>query len=225
MYNTSQPQETLHQAIISVDERFIAEALDKQHIAASRITKQILTVAAMILIIFGILHLAPAKQIPLVSNSPFIITASASNGLLNNNYVHSSVYAYSPGYKPRPLFGDKDIFNIYIRPHDWNTAGEEIWMYYDIIFSYNDVVSTDRTHGRDPHISTFDISGDPNTSSISQFAISGWFDDPTDLKVTLVEEETRIIVQEQTFHIEYNPITHSYTITVTDLYIRDSEGE
>ena len=221
-------QESLYHAITAIDEAYLEEAFPRIRPKISRRLERLGAMAALLAAFISILFIPVNPTKLLLVSGPFVLTAETTNGYLGDyselkNEMWNNLFsAYTPGYQPKPRFGDHDLFQISIVPEGW-AKKQCISFYYNLCVYYEDTVVD--TSARDSHIDWgfCTPTSTASSDSTSYFHLTGWFDEPTDLRIE-IQKKDGTVIQEQTVHIEYNSILRSYELTVIE-YKLYAEGE
>ena len=156
--------------------------------------------------------------------SYFVITAHAATGETTDLSVASSCFNSVPASECKNLFGvDMPIFNFSVKPSDLKN-NEAIYSRFDISIAYNDTVidTSDGYIDKDEHISIayiFSVS----EGQTCGYSIMGWFTEPTDIIVTIIDKESREVVETITVNVNYNADRQGYNLEVTNLTTKFSE--
>ena len=152
--------------------------------------------------------------------SYFVITALAADGeptdlTLNNGFLNS-VPAQGEN-----IFGvDMPLFNFSVTPSDLNN-NETIYERFDISISYNG--STVTVTDKDEHIFIAYIYNRNSSGGACAWSVMGWFTEPTDVIVHIIDKETRAIVETITVNVNYLANKQEYELKVTNLTTLFSE--
>ncbi len=197
----------LFKSIGEVDETLLARTEEKRNYRPIRI------LAASLALIIGIAGLswlfwpeAPAGQSP----HWFAVTAYAENGEEMDLSVQSS--CLNSGGTGTNIFGvDMPIFSFVLNPAKWEAA-EHVYTDFDIVVSYHGKVA----EWKDKQILVLCVVPAHGVEGIPTYAVTGWFEEPTDLTIQVVEEKSGKIVEEILLHVRYLPEEEAYELTVTD---------
>ena len=174
-------------ALGNVDEKYITEATSYSAKRSKRTWVRWVAIAACLSLIVagGMLgNLFHPSDLP--SNSVasyFVITAYAAEGELSElelseGFLNSTV-------SQENAFGvDMPLFEFSVRPSDLK-GNEALYSRFDISISYNGV----DVNGMDDHIMVAYLIPTPNSDGEWAYSVSGWFTEPTDILVSIVEKK------------------------------------
>lgn len=150
--------------------------------------------------------------------SYFAITAYAANGESTElNVTSSFISSGTPKYN---IFGhDMPLFCFDVKPSDLK-SNEAVYQRFDISISYNGTTVT--VADKDEHISIAYLASvhSPQTYGYSIF---GWFTEPTDIIIHIVDKDSREIVEMITVNVKYLADKQEYELELTNLTTKFSE--
>lgn len=151
--------------------------------------------------------------------SYFVITAQAANGETTELGLNDS--CFNSGTSTENVFGvDMPLFNFSVKPSNLKD-NEVIYSQFDISVSYN---GTTVGWNKDEHIMVAYLIPTPNSDETSwSYSISGWFDEPTNIIVNIVDKESREIVETITVNVNYDADRSGYDLEVTNLTTKFDE--
>ena len=176
--------------------------------------------------IFGIIYRSPdmpgTPGIPdTLENkitSYFIITAHAANGESTQLNVTDS--CLNSGEPKHNIFGNNmPTFNFTVQPSDLK-SNEAIYERFDISISYNETVVE---WNKDEHIMVAYLVSTQHSDEPWAYSIIGWFTEPTDIVINILDKESREIVETITLNVKYLEDKQEYELKVTDLTTKFSE--
>lgn len=144
--------------------------------------------------------------------SYFVITAYASNGESTELSVSSSLLnSGTPKYN---IFGhDKPLFHFDVKPSDLE-SNEAVYERFDISVSYNGTI----VDGKDEHILVGFVANVHHSSSkLYAYSVMGWFTEPTDIIVNIIDKDSREIVETITVNVKYLADKQEYELELTNL--------
>ncbi len=150
--------------------------------------------------------------------SYFAITAYAANGESTElNVTSSCISSGTPKYN---IFGhDMPLFHFDVKPSDLEN-NEAVYERFDISISYNGTI----VDGKDEHIMVgFVANVHHSASKPYAYSIIGWFTEPTDIIVNILDKESREIVETITVNVQYIADRQEYKLEVTDLATKFAE--
>lgn len=150
----------------------------------------------------------PQKSI----TSYFVITAHAANGESTELSISSS--CFNSGEAKSNIFGnDMPTFNFSVSPSALK-SNEAIYERFDISISYNGTTVT--VTDKDEHISIAYLAS-AHSSQTYGYSIIGWFTEPTDILINVVEKDSREIMETITVNVKYLADKQEYELEVTNL--------
>lgn len=164
--------------------------------------------------LFGNLFRSPdAPDVPEKNiMSYFIITAHATNGESTELALAESCFNSVPAHQGNGFGVDMPLFHFSITPSDLKN-NEAIYDRFDISVSYNGSDVKDK----DEHISVTYLIPMQNSSEPWSYSITGWFTEPTDILINIVEKDSREIVETITVNVTYFADKQEYELKVTNL--------
>ena len=150
--------------------------------------------------------------------SGFVITAYAENGELTElgaenrvlNVLSSSVGQNNQGN----IFGvNMPLFHFKVRPSGAIESNETLFAKYELSVSYNGKI----VEGTDEHVMVACSTYAQGFEGESAFLVMGWFEDPTDITISILEKESREIVQTLYVNVSYMPHKNAYELRYVDL--------
>ncbi len=170
-------------------------------------------VAACLMLILVICIMPILKRSdPSGYRSVLALTVYAADGTensmeLNQSYLHSSLSG-------KDAFGkDVPTFEFYVAPVEYGEEGD-IFEKYEIEISYNGEV----VENNDEHIRLLFVVPQHEIYGIGRYGVIGWFDEATDIIVTLKAQESGEIVEKMTVNVSYSEADAAYQMTLIDLY-------
>ena len=148
----------------------------------------------------------------------FAITAQAANGESTELSVASS--CFNSGKTKYNLFGnDMPTFHFDVKPSDLEN-NEAVYERFDISISYNGTTVT--VTDKDEHI-TIAYLASIHSSQTYGYSIIGWFTEPTDIIINVVDKDNREIVETITVNVKYLADKQEYELELTNLTTLFSE--
>lgn len=154
----------------------------------------------------------PEKPVETVGRvtSYFTITAMAADGEVKDLGVHSSCFNSSASKEN--VFGvDMPLFNFEVRPTDLKN-NEVLYRRFDIAVSYNGKLA----QGKDEHVMV-GFAGYRDGPAAWAYFVSGWFTEPTELLIQIVDRESRQIVETIAVMVTYHAERQGYDLEITNL--------
>lgn len=150
--------------------------------------------------------------------SYFVITAHAENGEatelgLSEHCFNSVVLPQGNGFGV-----DMPLFHFSVRPSDLK-ADEALYSRFDISVSYNGIQVKDR----DAHLSVAYLISTVDRDEPWSYGVTGWFDEPTDIIVNILDKENREIVEAVTVRVVYSADKQGYELEITNWTTKFSE--
>ena len=143
--------------------------------------------------------------------SYFVITAHAANGESTELGLADS--CFNSGTAEGNAFGvDMPLFNFSVKPTDLKN-NEALYERFDINISYNGTPIKDK----DEHVQVaYLIPVQPSDEPWS-YSIMGWFEEPTDIVVTIIDRESEAIVEKITVNVKYDAERQEYELKIVSL--------
>ncbi len=111
---------------------------------------------------------------------------------------------------------DVPTFEFYVAPVDQGEEGD-IFEKYDIEISYGGKVVEDK----DEHIRLLHVKPQHEIYGIGRYGIIGWFDEATDIFVTLKDKNSGEVIEKMTVNVNFSEADTAYKLTMTDFYSSD----
>lgn len=173
---------------------------------------------ALILCIAGISFLFCPNEPNSEPSSLFVLKAYAVDGNLtelgeNDGYFNS-------GGSGESLFDvDVPLFEFIIEPTKPEYGRDTFWN-CGIVISYNGVVCDSLV---DDHIHVFYLIPGNGSGASYKYDIVGWFDEETDMTITITDREHGDeVIEEFTVNVCYVAESEAYRLTVTNVRTNDS---
>ncbi len=113
---------------------------------------------------------------------------------------------------------DVPTFEFYVAPVEQGEEGD-IFEKYDIEISYDGKVVEDK----DEHIRLLYAVPAEGIYGIGRYGIIGWFEEATDIFVTLKDKKSGEIIEKMTVNVSYSEEDAAYKMTLTELSAPDTE--
>ena len=211
-------------ALGNVDESYISEAASYAPRKKKAFVKWVSIAACLSLIVIGGV-LANAFRTPDAPNvspnnvmSYFTITAYAADGESTDLSVTSScINSGEPKYN---IFGHNlPTFHFDVTPSNLKD-NEGVYERFDISISYNGIL----VDGKDEHILVGYVANvNRPTSKPYAYSVIGWFTEPTDILINIVEKDSREIMETITVNVKYLADKQEYELELTNLTTKFSE--
>lgn len=150
--------------------------------------------------------------------SYFVITAYAANGEATELGLADSCFNSAPAQEGNGFGVDMPLFHFSVTPSDLKN-NEAIYDRFDISVSYNGSNVKDK----DEHISVTYLIPMQNSSEPWSYSITGWFTEPTDILINIVDKESREIMETITVNVKYLADKQEYELELTNLTTKFSE--
>lgn len=142
--------------------------------------------------------------------SYFTITALAADGEATELGLHSS--CFNSGTPKENIFGvDMPLFNFEVRPADLKN-NEVLYRRFDILISYNGKLAG----GKDEHVMVAYLIHKDDSIPWA-YSVLGWFTEPTELLIQIVDRESREIVETIAVMVTYHAERQGYDLEITNL--------
>lgn len=166
--------------------------------------------------IFGNIFYSPDSPVNNIT-SYFVITAHAANGVSTDLSLAES--CFNSGSAKENAFGvDIPLFDFSVRPSNWG-GNEALYSKFDISVSYNGT----RVEDRDKHMMVAYLIPTPDSGESWAYSVMGWFTEPTDIIVTIMDKKSREIVETITVNVNYLADSQEYELEVTELNTKFAE--
>ena len=172
---------------------------------------------ALVLCLVGISFLLKPDSSKEDTFSWFVITAYAADGGLEE--LGSNDGFFNSGGTGEPLFGvDAPLFRFTVKPANWEERQE----------AYSSFVITVSCNGKivdslNDHVLVTHLLPAPGSDAPYECEIVGWFEEATDILITVSDKETGTLIEEQTVHVCYSPDSQAYQLTVTNVQTNNVE--
>lgn len=210
-------RETLFKSIGQVDEQTLIKTESYRKKPRNRVVRLIAASVALVLMVFGFSYLFPKDQPAQTLSSWFVITAQAVEGDwneldLNDGYFNSGGTNQSISLFP----ADVPLFKFVVEPASFDN-NESIYSQFSVSVSYNN-----RTvDSLDDHVVVYNIIPLVGSNGAYGYEVTGWFEETTDVKVTIVDKRTGDLVEEITVNVKPQQGESVYTLTVTNVETHD----
>lgn len=210
-------KETLFKSIGQIDEQTLIETESYRKKPRTRVVRLIAASLAIVLMVFGFSYLFPKDQPTQPLSSWFVITAQAAEGdwnelVLNDGYFNSSGTNQSISIFP----ADVPLFNFVVEPASFDN-NESIYSKFSVSVSYNN-----RTvDSLDDHVVVYNIIPLVGSNGAYGYEVTGWFEETTDVKVTIIDKNTGDLVEEITVNVKPQQGESVYKLTVTNVETHD----
>ena len=211
----------LSNALGHIDEHYINEAVSYTGKKRRRPWIKWISAAACLAIVAGgailrdVLHSSDPPDNDDGILSYFVITAHAADGESTQLSVADSCFNSVPADQRGNIFGvDMPCFNFSVSPSDLK-GNEAIYSRFDISVSYNGthVSVTDK----DEHIMIAYLVSMQKSDKPWAYSVIGWFDEPTDIIVHIIDKESRAIVETITVSVAYDADRQGYDLEIVNL--------
>ncbi len=197
----------------NIDARHIEESADYRPKHKVNIWLKLTPAAACLVLVLSIC-LLPLFDFSKPSDykSILALTVYADDGTpqgmeLDQTYLKSSVSGID-------AFGkDVPIFEFYVAPVENGEKGD-IFEKYDIEISYGGKVVEDK----DEHIRLLLVKPQHEIYGIGRYGVIGWFEETTDILVTLKDKKNGGIIEKMTVNVSYSEADAAYKLIMTDFY-------
>ncbi len=153
------------------------------------------------------------------SDHKFMLALSvyAADGTENSMELNQSFL--NSGISGGNIFGKEvPTFEFYVAPVEQGEEGD-IFEKYDIEISYNGKV----VGGKDEHIILAFVIPAHGVEGVGRYCIIGWFEEATDIFVTLKDKNSGEVIEEMTVNVSYSEEDAAYKMTLTELSAPDTE--
>lgn len=143
--------------------------------------------------------------------SYFVITAHAANGETTELGLNES--CFNSGTSTENVFGvDMPLFDFSVTPSNLKN-NEAVYDRFDISVFYNGSCVKDK----DEHISVAYLIPMQNSNEPWSYSIMGWFTEPTDILINIVDKDSREIIETITVNVNYDADRKGYELEITNL--------
>lgn len=213
-------------ALGNISENYVDEAIDYAPKKKKNAWIKWASVAACVSLIFASALLLHIFRSPDTSGehgpitSYFIITALAANGESTDLTLSDGCLNSVPSQSGNVFGVDMPLFNFSVTPSNLED-NEAIYDRFDISISYNG--STVTVTDKDEHIFIAYIYNRNSSGGACAWSVTGWFTEPTDVIVHIIDKESRAIVETITVNVNYLADNQEYELKVTNLTTLFSE--
>ncbi len=202
----------LYRSFCEVDDNTLLETENPP--ATHRKTFFIKMIAACLTLTLGVLgiyyHFSPVDPNRNVS-SWFVITAYAEDGDMEELSLNEGFF--NSGGSGEALFGvDVPLFNFKIQPTE-REEGKEKYARFDISVSYNGK----EVGVGDDHVVVSHLIPVPGSNASYEYEVVGWFEDATNITITVTNSDTGILIEELTVHVQPLEDSQTYQLTVIEV--------
>lgn len=210
-------RETLFKSIGQVDEQTLIETESYRKKPRNRVVRLIAASVAIVLMVFGFSYLFPKDQPTQTLSSWFVITAQAVEGDWNELDLNDGYFNSSGTNQSISLFPvDVPLFKFLVEPTSFDN-NESIYSQFSVSVSYNN-----RTvDSLDDHVVVYNTIPLVGSNGAYGYEVTGWFEETTDVKVTIVDKHTGDLVEEITVNVKPQQGESVYTLTVTNVETHD----
>ncbi len=204
---------TISIAVGNISDRYILEAADfrAKEVKTNRV-KWVAVAACLVLA-------ASLLAVPLLnslysseSGSMLSLTVYAEDGTPREINLNEGGYL-SSGISGDNIFGmDVPTFEFYVAPVE-HGGRSDIFDQYDIEISYNGKV----VDGKDEHIKLAFVIPSYGVDGVGRYCIIGWFEEKTDVTVTLKDKKSGETVEKMTVNVSYSEEESAYKLILTDI--------
>ncbi len=145
------------------------------------------------------------------SSSWFVITAYADNGEMTELEINDG-YFNSGGTGESIFNTDVPLFDFSLNPAKWQ-GNQDTYSHFKVAVSYNGKAAG----VKDEHITVVHSIPRPGSNEPYTYQILGWFEEPTDIVISITNKTSGIIVEEIIVNVCYTPELEAYKLTVTKI--------
>lgn len=198
----------LFKSIGQIDEQTLINAEVSRKRKAVHGLRLIAACLAVVLVAFGFSYLFHTDR---SVSKWFVITAQAAEGDWNRLEMNEGFF--NSGGTGHGIFpADVPLFHFVIQPSDWNNYENEYGK-FEVVVSYNGK----KVESLDDHVVVFVLYPLYGSNASYEYDVTGWFEEPTDVTITIVDKTTDKIIEEQTVNVCYDTSSEAYRLTVTDV--------
>lgn len=203
----------LFKSIGEIDEQTLVNAeVRKKRKTSNVVIKLIAASLAVVVMVFGFLYFLPDDHI----DSPlFVITAQAAEGDWSELDMYKGFFNAAPAENVKSWIpADMPAFSFMIKPSDWGNY-ESQYGQFGISLSYNNKT----VDAWDDHICCYNVyplagCADPDRH---MYEVVGWFEEETDVIITITETNTGDILQKITLNVQPQQDDGTCKLTVTNI--------
>lgn len=151
--------------------------------------------------------------------SYFVISAHAANGESTELGLTDSCFNSAPAQQGNVFGVDMPLFCFDVKPSDLEN-NEAVYERFDISISYNGTPVT--VTDKDEHIFIAYLAS-VHSSQTYGYSIIGWFTEPTDIIIQIVDKDSREIVETITVNVKYLEDKQEYELELTNITTLFSE--
>ena len=206
-------------ALGNIDEKYINEAVTYVQKRKKNIWVKWISVAACLSLVvmcglfYNLFYSPDTPDVP-TNNimSYFTITAHAANGDSTDLVLAEGCFNSAPPQEGNIFGVDMPIFHFSVRPSNLKN-NEAIYNRFDISISYNGI----SVKGKDEHIQLAYVIPMPNSNESWSYGIMGWFEEPTDILINILDKESHEIIETIILNVKYIPDRQEYMLEMTNL--------
>ena len=166
---------------------------------------------ALVLCVFGVAFLCKSDNQGGNGSSLFVITAYAADGELKELGLHDG--CFNSGGTGTLLFpADAPLFTFAVKPSNWD-ENQALYANLSITISYDGKTVT----SKDDHVVVTHLIPVPGSDAPYEYEIMGWFEEKTDVTVSIFDKNSGELIEEITVNICYSADSQAYRLTVIDV--------
>lgn len=141
----------------------------------------------------------------------FVITARAEDGEVAELGLNDG--CFNSGGTGETMFQvDAPLFSFVVKPADWEKQ-PEYYTNVSIVVSYAGQV----VDSIDDHVLVAHLIPVPGSGAPYEYEITGWFEEDTDITITISDNQDGSLIEKLTVHVSYVEQSAAYQLTVTDI--------
>lgn len=199
------------------DQTLIDTETYRKHKNNSVMIRLIAASLTIILMVFGVSFLFPTENPDQTLSSWFVITAYTAEGDWTELGLNDG--CFNSGETGQSIFPvDTPVFHFVVNPTKWSN-NQSVYGNFSISISCDDQTIA----SLEDHVTVFHLIPVPGSNASYGYNVVGWFDKPTNITITVVDNSTGNLAEEITVHIQPEPDTGVYELKVIDIKTTDTK--
>ncbi len=204
----------LFRSIGEIDEQTLINTEVSKNRNTNRIVVRLIAASlAIVLMVFGFSYLFPAETPGQSISSWFVITAQAAEGDWKELDLNGCFNSAPPESMHSIFPDDAPLFSFFVKRSNLENDQEAYSGFIVNVSCYGK--STDFFN---KHVSVYHQYSRTDADVLDhRIHIVGWFEEATDIIISIIDEKTNELIEEQTVHVCYVPESQAYQLKVTNV--------